>query len=306
MLLQDPPSAGLLLTSGMGIEQGKRSMQVQFSKYHAVGNDFIVLDRARVRISKRGLPAFVRSICERRTGVGADGVLWLSRSRKADRKMDVYNADGSWAEKSGNGLRIVGVHLARSHRRAKEFDIETGTTVDPVKLGRAIKGGYQVSAALGTPQFEAARVPVRTRRKYVINSPVKIGGVSLPMTCLAVGNPHAVVLVDNLDFDWHSLGADIEHAASFPNGTNVEFVRLVSRRRIELAEWERGAGATGSSGTGAAAAAAAMVMLGLTERRCEVVFRYGRLGVDWDNRSGIITISGPVHLVSEGTYEYVK
>jgi diaminopimelate epimerase len=281
-------------------------MQLRFVKYHAVGNDFIVLDSAAARIGRRSLPALTRRICERHTGVGGDGVLWLSPSRKADCKMDVFNSDGGWAEKSGNGLRIVGVHLGRRHSRRKTFEIETGTSVDHVKLGRRLRGGFQVTTALGVPQFEAGKVPVRTRQKYLINSPVKIGGVALPMTCLAVGNPHAIVLVDNFDFDWKLLGADIEHAAAFPNGTNVEFVRLVSRRKLELSEWERGAGATGSSGTGAAAAVAAMVMLGLTDRKCEVSFQYGSLGVDWDEKSGVISIQGSVHRVAEGIYDYVK
>lgn len=281
-------------------------MKIRFSRYHAVGNDFIVIDSPTVKLTRRSLPALTQRMCERRTGVGADGILWVSPSRKADCRMDVYNADGGWAEKSGNGLRIVGVHLSRGHRARKEFDVETGTTVDHVKLGRRVKGGVQVTTALGIPQFEARHVPVKTRQKYLINSPMKIGGVALPMSCLAVGNPHAVILVDNFDFDWKTLGADIEHAKPFPNGTNVEFVRLVNRHKLELAEWERGAGATGSSGTGAAAAVAAMVMLGLTDRQCEVTFSYGTLAVDWDDKTGVISIQGPVQLIEEGVYDYDK
>ena len=281
-------------------------MQIKFSKYHAVGNDFIVVDGATCRMTRRSIPALVRRICERHTGVGADGVLWLSCSRKADCKIDLFNADGGWAEKSGNGLRIVGAHLSRSKSKKNEFDIETGTTVDHVKLGRRLKNGRQATATLGIPAFEARKVPVKTRQRFVINSPIKVGTISLPMTCVAVGNPHAVILVDNFDFDWKTLGPEIEHAAAFPNRTNVEFVKLINRRKLELAEWERGAGATGSSGTGAAAAVAAMVMLGLTDRRCRVSFDYGTLGVEWDQESGAISIEGPVQLIADGAYEYVK
>lgn len=279
-------------------------MKVPFSKYHALGNDFIVLDKSKTRLSKQSLPRLAREICQRRTGVGADGVLWLSSSRKADASVDVFNADGSWAEKSGNGLRIAGVHLAAGHRGKKQFEIETGTSVDTVTLLKKRTHGFLVRTELGRPDFAAASVPVKTKQRAVINSPMKLGGVKLPMTCLAVGNPHTVIVVDNFDFDWHSLGADLEHAPLFPNGTNVEFVKPLSRKRFRVAEWERGAGATGSSGTGAAAVTAAMVMLGLAERSCEIVFDLGSLHVTWNETTKILDLTGPVDAVMTGELEF--
>ena len=279
-------------------------MDVVFKKYHALGNDFIVLDQRRQKISKGRLPRLAREMCDRRTGVGADGILSLSASRKADCRMDVYNADGGWAEKSGNGLRITGVYLSESRKKARELQIETGTSIDTVRLVRKLAGGYIVRTELGRPEFETSKIPVRSRRKYLINSPVKIGQIDLPMTCVAVGNPHAVVLVDSFDFDWPALGAEIETARPFLNGTNVEFVKVTSPRRIELAEWERGVGATGSCGTGAAAAVASLVMMGVAERRCEVVFESGSLKVDWKRDSDIIEITGAVRFVMQGTYAF--
>jgi len=278
-------------------------MKVRFYKYHAVGNDFLVLEAAATRIRGASLPRLTRAICHRRTGVGADGVLWLSSSSKADCRVDVYNADGSWAEKSGNGLRIIGLHLARRHRRRREFLIETGSGLDLVRVGRSRRGGYELTTELGRPEFEARKVPVRTRLPYVINGPLSIGPVALPMTCLSVGNPHAVVLVDGFEFDWQVLGAAIENAAVFPNGTNVEFVKILSRTRLRLCEWERGAGATGSSGTGAAAAVVALVMLGLSERRCRVLFDFGALNVVWDARTDLIRLTGPAAYIAEGAFE---
>jgi len=281
-------------------------MKTRFHKYHALGNDFIVLDGpSNRRITRRRLPALARAICDRRTGVGADGILWLSSSRKADGRMDVYNADGGWAEKSGNGLRICAVHLSGPHRRRRGCTIETGTSVDPASLIRKVKGGYLVRAELGEPAFEAAAVPVKSRRKFVINSPVKIGGVGIPMTCLAVGNPHAVVLVDNFDFDWQTLGREIETAQAFPKGTNVEFVRRIRRNHLKLCEWERGAGATGSSGTGAAAAVCAMVVLGLADRRCKVEFDAGALTIDWKKDGNVVALTGPVKFVMQGEFEFL-
>jgi diaminopimelate epimerase len=279
-------------------------MKINFSKYQAVGNDFIVIEASKNRLNRRRLPRLTRTICERRTGVGADGVLFISSSRKADCRMDVYNADGGWAEKSGNGLRIAGLHLARNRRRKREYLIQTGTSIDRVSLGKKLKDGYILTSNIGEPVFESKKIPVKTRLKYVINSPVKVGGISLPMTCLAVGNPHAVVVVDDFDFDWRALGAEIETARAFPNGTNVEFVRVSNRNKLELAEWERGAGATGSSGTGAAAAVAAMVMLGLVDRRCTVNFEYGSIKVNWDKKTDSIQLTGEARHIADGTFEY--
>ena len=124
------------------------------------------------------------------------------------------------------------------------------------------------------------------------------------MTCLSVGNPHTVILVDNIDFDWPALGEEIEHSKHFPKRTNVEFVRLVNRKKIKVSEWERGAGATGSSGTGAAAAVCAMVIMGLVERRCEVIFETGSLQVYWNEKTDVVEITGPVEKVFEGTCDF--
>jgi len=279
-------------------------MDIKFRKYHALGNDFIVMDQSTRTVTKRRLPRLAREICNRRTGVGADGLISLSSSRKADRRMDIYNADGGWAEKSGNGLRITAVYLNGKRKKARQLKIETGTTIDTVHLIKEIAGGFVVRTELGKPEFETSKIPVRTRQRFVINSPIKIGSVELPMSCVAVGNPHAVLLVDSFDFDWQALGAEIETARAFPNGTNVEFVKGTGPERIELAEWERGVGATGSCGTGAAAAVATLVMMGLAERRCEVVFEAGSLKVDWKTDTDIIEITGAVRFVMQGTYDF--
>ena len=279
-------------------------MDISFRKYHALGNDFIVLDQRRQKIPKRRVPRLALEMCNRRTGVGADGLLCLSASHRADCRMDVYNADGGWAEKSGNGLRISAVYLSEQSRKVRELKIETGTSVDSARLIRRIAGGYIVRTELGKPEFETSKIPVRSRRRFVINSPLKIGSVNLPLTCVAVGNPHAVLLVESFDFDWQALGAEIETALPFPNGTNVEFVKVTDPGRIELAEWERGVGATGSCGTGAAAAVTSLVMMGLAERRCEVVFDTGSLKVDWKTGTDIVEITGAVRFVMQGTYTF--
>jgi diaminopimelate epimerase len=139
----------------------------------------------------------------------------------------------------------------------------------------------------------------------MINAPLKIGGVNIPVTCLSIGNPHTVLFVDNFNFDWKTLGTEIEKHKAFPNGTNVEFVKILSKNRLRLAEWERGVGATGSSGTGAAAAVTAAVVLGLTNRKCLVEFEAGSLNVNWRERDNVIELTGPVESICQGIFEYI-
>ena len=278
-------------------------MKVPFYKYHALGNDFLVVAGTKLP-SRRMTGALTQAICDRSTGVGADGLLYLSPSRKADIRADVFNADGGWAEKSGNGIRIVALHLRNTRRKKSVYGIEMGHSVNEAKLLKKIAGGYMICAEIGRPNFRAKSVPIKSRSQHVINQKLRIGREQIQATCLAVGNPHCVVPVDTFDFDWKALGQQIEHAPIFPKRTNVEFVRVVNRGKIEVAEWERGAGATGSSGTGAAAAVAAMVMLGLVDRQCEVVFEPGSLFVNWRSDNDTIELHGPVVFVASGTFQY--
>ncbi len=279
-------------------------MEIRFSKYHALENDFLIIQHPWARIIKSRMGRLARSVCRRRSGIGADGVLCLSRGRQVDHRLDVFNADGSWAEKSGNGLRIAGGHHYRQDRRKKRFRFETAGGVDQVTVRSSAGNSCQVYTELGRPEFRTERIPVKTRFRHMLNSPLTLGGTKFPVTCVAVGNPHTVLFVNDFDFDWHTLGAEIERHRLFPHRTNVEFVRVVNRRLLRVADWERGAGATGSSGTGAAAAVCAAVMLGYAERNCRVQFATGDLQVNWDPASDIIGLSGPVEFVCEGTFDW--
>jgi diaminopimelate epimerase len=276
-------------------------MNIPFVKYHALGNDFLAVEAKTPWTRAMGRKLASR-ICDRKTGVGADGVLLISPSKKGARRIDVFNADGSWAEKSGNGLRIAALHCLSKDRTRKSIVFEIGGRLDEVTILKRTKSGATVRANLGSPDFRASSVPIKTKSPYVINLPVKIGKMPVRLTALAVGNPHAVVVVDHFDFDWQSLGGAIETAPVFPNHTNVEFVRVINRRKIQVAEWERGVGPTGSSGTGAAASVAACVTLGLVERKCEVKFEPGSLHIEWDTRTGSMLLIGPVELVMSGEF----
>ena len=279
-------------------------MKIGFHKYEALSNDFLIIAARGLRLGPEARGLMARAICDRRNGVGADGVLILAGSRRADGAAELYNADGGPAEKSGNGLRILGLHEHLRNRRRRRFRFAMAGVIHEVEILRDPGRTPMIRTRLGVPEFETAGVPVRSRRRYMINAPLKLGQVSFPVTCLSVGNPHTVLFVDDFDFDWEQVGADIERHRSFPNRTNVEFVKVLSRRRLQLADWERGAGATGSSGTGAAAAVCAAVVLGLAERRCEVLFPAGSLLVHWDESDDNIRLTGPATFIAEGVYEY--
>lgn len=279
-------------------------MKILFSKYHALGNDFLIVDTGKIRIPRARRSELSLAICHRNTGVGADGVLFVSSSRKADLKVELYNADGSTAEKSGNGLRSVAFHCVLGERNKKSVTLEMDGVVHIAKILKRSGNSAMIETGLGEPSFEAADVPVKTKERMIIKTPLKLGNTGVPVTCLSVGNPHTVLLVPDFDFDWKELGAAIEIDPAFPQQTNVEFVKPVNRRKLHVADWERGAGATGSSGTGAAAAVCACVMMGLADRKCEVVFDNGSLMVNWDTESNIIRLTGPIEKVANGEYYF--
>ena len=279
-------------------------MLIPYEKYHALLNDFIVIEQEAAKLTKARLCRLAEAICDRRAGVGADGMIYLSASETADRRFDIYNADGSWAEKSGNGLRIAGVHRHLKNRKKRNFVFAIADNEDRVSIVKKIKDGFLVKTELGEPRFETEAVPVKTRQKYLINAPLKVGDVEFPVTCLSVGNPHTVLFVGNFDFDWQTLGADIETHKSFPNRTNVEFVRIINRKKVKVCDWERGAGATGSSGTGAAASVCAGVILGTLDRECEVQFETGSLMLNWSDQTNLIELTGPVEHVTGGVFEF--
>lgn len=280
-------------------------MNVPFAKYHALLNDFLVVEKSALKLTESRIPGLVRDICHRKSGIGADGLLLVSKSLRADAKVDVYNADGGWAEKSGNGLRIVALHLNRAGKLKKSLKIEMGGTINSVKINRCHNSTAVITAEIGNPEFGSKKVPVKSKSKYMIYQPLKVGRIRIPVTCLSMGNPHTVLFVNDFDFDWKQIGSEIENHPLFPNGTNVEFAKIISRKKLHLAEWERGVGATGSSGTGAAAAVAAAVVLGAVERKCLVEFESGRLSVNWRKGDNMIELTGPVELVGEGTFEYL-
>ncbi len=274
-------------------------MNIQFHKYHALGNDFIVVMTKTGQFTARMRSHLTKAICNRHTGVGADGVLFVQANGKAD----IYNADGSWAERSGNGLRIAALHLHHLQRK-KQLKVEMGGTIQDVIIGNSSKAGTIVSADFPPPNFLTKQIPMKVASRNFVNQQLKIAGIGLPVTALSVGNPHAVLFVDSFVFDWKTVGADIEAHRAFPNRTNVEFVKIKSRRLCEVRLWERGVGETSSSGTGSMASVCAGVMLGLLDRKCKVKSVAGTVSIEWNAKRDRVTLSGPVSSVAFGVFKF--
>jgi len=276
--------------------------KILFQKFHCLGNDFLVVDLIGKRSGSKNFNELAVDICDRNFGVGADGILILKTSRKCDCFLDIYNSDGSWAEKSGNGLRITAAYMAMQYKKKGRVVIETKCDKPTAQIVESGDKQLIVKVSLGKPAFETKKVPIKSRQKYHINCPMKIDKHEFVLTALSVGNPHAVLFVDNFDFDWEILGEIIENCPKFPNRTNVEFVKIVNRSKIILNDWERGAGATGSSGTGAGAAVTAGIINGFLNRTVEVVFPTGSLFIEWPSQDENIYLTGPVEYICRGEY----
>jgi diaminopimelate epimerase len=278
--------------------------KLKFCKYHGLGNDFLIIDLIGKNTGGIDYNKLAAAICDRHFGVGADGILVLTGSRKADCTMDLFNSDGSWAEKSGNGLRCVAAYLRENIKHSKTILIENTEGISKAIIIRHARGKSEIRVNIGKPCFDTAKIPMKSKFKYHINQPIKVLGQFIPVTALAVGNPHCVIFVDDFEFNWMTLGEHVENHPDFPNRTNVEFVKVLDTGKAIVNDWERGAGATGSSGTGAAAAAVAGVLSGILKRKVEIIFPSGSLFIHWNESDDHIYLTGPAQYVFEGVYHF--
>ena len=277
--------------------------QVEFSKFHGLGNDFLI---ARGKGLPGPLPELARLICDRHFGVGADGLLIVlqPRLKKHDARVRFFNADGSEAEMSGNGIRCVGAFLHAEGRRSRILRIETPAGVKSLRLVGAKQGTWAFRVSMGTPILVPHKIPFRgvRGRGPVVGFRLPTQSGTLPVTVTSMGNPHCSILVaDFARIGWTRLGREIENNPLFPHRTNVEFVRVISRNEIAVRFWERGVGETSASGTGAAVVAC--VLNRRTGRKVRVRTVAGSLEVAWP-KGGEVVLTGPVQMVARGTYCY--
>jgi len=272
-----------------------------FVKSHALGNDYIVLDPAALSFALT--PDAIRRICDRHLGAGSDGILALAPSDRADFGLRIYNPDGSEAEKSGNGLRILARFLHDHGLTSKaQFTVETPGGIVAIVVDVFNGDVRKITVDMGAATFASDRIPMSGPSREVVNELIEVDGRQVTVTAVSVGNPHCVVFVPALaDVDLETLGPLLERHPAFPNRTNVQFAEVRSRRRIGILIWERGAGVTMASGSSACAVAAAAVRKGLTDRDVTIEMPGGSLDVsvaeDWSVR-----MAGPAVEVYSGTF----
>lgn len=282
-----------------------KNFEIPFSKFHGLANDFII---ARGEDLPEGLPELARAICERHMGVGADGLLVVlpPRNKKHDARVRFFNADGSEAEMSGNGIRCVGAFLMSGGKPKRTLELETLAGVKSLHLIEARRGKWTFRVAMGKPILDPRKIPVKGMkgRGPVVGFRLATHRGILPVTITSMGNPHCSVFVADFEkIGWARLGREIENNPLFPKRTNVEFVRVISRKEVEVRFWERGVGETHSSGTGSCAAAVACVLNGRTGRKVRVRTLAGALEVAWP-KGGEVMLTGPAELIARGTYDY--
>lgn len=252
---------------------------MKFSKYHALGNDYLVLDPVDCPKCPEGID--VVKICHRNFGLGSDGILFgPEKSDKADFKLRILNPDASEAEKSGNGLRIFSRYLFDTKRVKEDEEFSVDTLGGVVKC-TVSEGGNKITVEMGKVSFDAKKIPVLGVDGEVVNKQFEIDGKKYDYCCATVGNPHCVLPMKEVSSEIaHTLGPKIENMTSlFPNRTNVQFLQVLDRNNIKIEIWERGAGYTLASGSSSSAAASVAHKLGLCDGDITVHMEGGDLSI---------------------------
>ncbi|RUS46488.1 diaminopimelate epimerase [Cohnella sp. AR92] len=274
---------------------------MQFTKMNGLGNDFIVVN------GEKELPAnaseLAVKLCNRFFGIGADGLVYILPSEKADFKMRIINSDGSEAEQCGNAIRCVAKYVYDNgliDRTA--ISIETiGAGVQPLQL--TVENGKTslVRVDMGAPILNGLDVPTTVDANPVIGHKVEIDGREFAFTAVSMGNPHAVIYVDDaVNFELAKWGPKLETHPLFPRKINVEFAKVNTRGQVDMRVWERGAGPTLACGTGACATLVSSVLNGLTDRKATISLAGGDLFIEWSEEDNHVYMTGPAEIVFQG------
>lgn len=279
---------------------------MKFIKVHSLGNDFLIIDQSKADQFSE-IADLARRICDRHTGVGADGLLLISIQNKLKGVVNfrIFNADGTEAEISGNGLRCAAASLYYQKKiKVPSIVFQTTAGKRECELIEQDENLFLLKIEMGIPHFHSQEIPFDDGSSYekIIDYPLSINQKIYLITVVSLGNPHCSIFVDRFPsrIEWHQLGLEIESHPFFPNRTNIEFIRVLSREEIDVLFWERGVGETLSSGSGACAAAVASILKNLTEREVKVRTSMGNLTVEWKKED--VYQTGPSEIVFEGGY----
>ena len=276
---------------------------MKFTKMHGCGNDYAYVNGFTEKVADK--PKAVVALSDRHFGIGSDGVIFINPSQQADFEMEMYNADGTRAEMCGNGIRCVGKYVydhgmtdktsstVESFGKVKYLDLT-------VENGKVVK----VKVNMGKPELTAKDVPVVSVHEQVIDEEIIVKEKSYRMTCVSMGNPHAVVFMDDVEhLAIEEIGPYFENHERFPNRTNTEFVQVIDDSHVKMRVWERGTGETLACGTGCCATAVACVLNRLTGAHVTVQVLGGEIEIYWDQKENLVYMTGPAVTVFEGETE---
>lgn len=293
---------------------------MRFTKMHGLGNDYVYVNCFEEKVKKPAKLAQI--VSDRHKGIGADGLILIERSRAADVRMRIFNSDGSEAEMCGNGIRCVAKY-SYEHKLAKaggpfsvpgqppcpaSLNIETGNGVLTVGITTDDNDKVQqVCVNMGQPVLTAKDIPVNLPVKKVIEQPMQFENRAFVMTCVSMGNPHAVFFRNDLaTFDLEKFGPVIENHSIFPNRINAHFVQVENKSEFTMRTWERGSGITMACGSGACAACVAAALTGRCNRICTAHLPGGDLDLNWCQEDNCVYMTGPATDVFDGTFDWVE
>ena len=277
---------------------------IEFTKMQGCGNDYVYINGFTQKIDPEDKPEWVRKISDRHFGVGSDGAIFINPSKIADFEMEMWNADGTHSEMCGNGIRCVGKYVYDKGLTGKtELTVESFGKIKYLTLYVSEGKVDRVRVNMGAPELIAERIPVVCDKEQAIDEPIEVQGKTYHMTCVSMGNPHAVVFMDQVaDLTIDQIGPYFENHARFPKRVNVEFVKKIDRNNVEMRVWERGTGETLACGTGCCATAVACVLIDVTDDTVTVHVLGGEIEISWDRSENLVYMTGPAETVFEGLY----
>lgn len=274
---------------------------MKFTKMHGCGNDYVYVNCLSEQVENPQEVA--KMVSDRHFGVGSDGLILIKPSDVADFEMEMYNADGSQGAMCGNGIRCVAKYVY-DYGLTDKTSISVNTKSGIKYLELTVEEGKvsQVRVNMGAPILEAEKVPVVSEKKQVIDEPVRVGEEEYRMTCVSMGNPHAIIYLDDVEhLEIEKIGPQFENHPAFPDRVNTEFVKILDQNTVQMRVWERGSGETLACGTGACAVAVATILNGLTEENQVTVHLLGgTLQITWDREENCVYMTGPATTVFDG------
>lgn len=277
---------------------------MKFTKMHGCGNDYVYVNCMEENVENPSRMAKLMS--DRHFGIGSDGLILIKPSDVADFEMEMYNADGSRGAMCGNGIRCVAKYVYE-YGLTDKTSISVNTKSGIKYLELTIKDGkaVQIRVNMGSPILEAVKIPVLADEQELINAPISVDGKEYHMTCVSMGNPHAVVYMDDLEnLNIEKLGPKFEHHERFPDRINTEFVKILDGHIVQMRVWERGSGETLACGTGACAVAVATILNHLVDgNQVEVRLLGGTLQITWDREENLVYMTGPAEIVFDGEFK---